>query len=566
MDEARPQRIFRDSIFAFTAYTVTAVIGFTLEATQARSFSVYLAPGIGFLLLWRLGTRQWPAVALAAMTALLFRGAQLPFSLFSALTISLTLVLMVHVLRSWGFRSNLSRLRDALHLIGAAALASAGGALAFTVMMTLRDIPNPRFAIASSWIGVFVGMTISAPPFLMWTSRGAGRYDFATVRPLETTFLFLLLFAVCNAAFGETLGTGRAHYPLAFVPFPVLLWIGLRVGPRALVTATSLTAIAAMFGSIRGLGPFTSHTPEANLALDWMFLGSTQLTFLLLASLLTERAEANASLVAAKEHAEAATRAKSEFLSVMNHELRTPLNSILLATDLMLESDLSSEQRDLGRTVIRASEALSALVSDTLDMARIEEGRMELLPIDFSPKELSRGVIDVFAEAAARKQIDLREHLGESVPTTLHGDSEKIRQVLINLVGNALKFTESGAIELNTKCVSNDPGAVEICWEVRDSGKGIAAQNLKSIFEPFTQADGNAARSRGGTGLGLAISSRLVDLMGGTIGVESVRDRGSTFRVRVALSRPTTERTVDVEPEGNWHATPAAHKPKGRAA
>lgn len=374
MDEARPQRIFRDSIFAFTAYTVTAVIGFTLEATQARSFSGYLAPGIGFLLLWRLGTRQWPAVALAAMTALLFRGAQLPFSLFSALTISLTLVLMVHVLRSWGFRSNLSRLRDALHLIGAAALASAGGALAFTVMMTLRDIPNPRFAIASSWIGVFLGMTISAPPFLMWTSRGAGRYDFATVRPLETTFLFLLLFAVCNAAFGETLGTGRAHYPLAFVPFPVLLWIGLRVGPRALVTATSLTAIAAMFGSIRGLGPFTSHTPEANLALDWMFLGSTQLTFLLLASLLTERAEANASLVAAKEHAEAATRAKSEFLSVMNHELRTPLNSILLVTDLMLASDLSSEQRDLGRTVIRASEALSALVSDTLDMARIEDG------------------------------------------------------------------------------------------------------------------------------------------------------------------------------------------------
>ena len=284
-----------------------------------------------------------------------------------------------------------------------------------------------------------------------------------------------------------------------------------------------------------------------SLALDWVFIAVTQITCLLLAAVLEERAAIAEALRSEKERAESATRAKSEFLSVMNHELRTPLNSILLAVDLLLESRLSAEQRDLGQTVARAGEALRTLVGDTLDMARIEEGRMEISSTDFSARDLSRAVIDVFADAARRNGVQLIDHVAPNLPHRLRGDAARLRQILINLVGNALKFTSEGRIEISTCCDAHEPGSVRVRWEVRDTGVGISEADMRKIFDPFTQADGGSARSHGGTGLGLAISRRLAELMGGEIGVSSEVGRGSTFWVSVPLhivsaEEPATER------------------------
>lgn len=524
---------------AFLGYAAVALVGFALEPERLSELPIYVAPGVGLAFLWRYGTGLWPAVTLASFVVGLMRGNSPLLALLPAAVVALMSILGCHALRARDFRPEIGRLRDALTLISVAVVVTLGSFAVLGVgLIFARETANLVMVIGAISIGTIIGTLISAPPLFMWTTHQGGRHEQVRERPFETACLWLLLLVACDAAFGGWLGTGRAHYPLAFLPFPILLWIGFRIGPRSLVTATSVSSIAAVFGTVQGLGPFAEQSPAAMAALDWLFLGMMQVTFLLLAAVISERADAEEALRAEKERAESATRAKSEFLSVMNHELRTPLNSILLATDLMLESELDEEQRDLGQTVMRAGEALRTLVSDTLDMARIEEGRMELLSADFAPAELSHGVIDVFIDAAKRKNIDLRECIDPDLPPTLRGDAPRLRQVLINLVGNALKFTDEGRIELRTTCRAQEAGIVRVRWEVCDSGAGIADKDRQAIFEPFTQVDGSSVRAHGGTGLGLAISRRLVQLMGGEIGVSSEFGRGSTFWLTISTRSP----------------------------
>ncbi len=521
---------------AMLLYAGTAVLGFALEPGLARALPVYLAPGVGLALLWRFGTGIWPAIAVGAAATGLLRGWPPATAALGAATATLSLIVVCHGLRARDFRGSFARLHDALNfLLVVTAVFSVSGLLLGVLFRGVDPEASMMRIAAATGIGTTLGILIVGPPLLMWTSRRARGSTEMRQRPIESASLFLLLLVACDAAFGGWLGSGRMHYPLAFLPFPILLWMGFRLGPLPLVTGASVASVAAVYGTIRGLGPFAGQPPTEQLALDWLFLATMQVTFLVLGSAIGERRDADDALRAEKERAESATRAKSEFLSVMNHELRTPLNSILLATDLMLESDLSDEQRDLGQTVLRAGEALRTLVSDTLDMARIEEGRLELMPADFSPTELSRGVIDLFADAARRKGIRLDDDVDPRLPRTLRGDAARLRQVLINLVGNALKFTTEGAIHVRTECRSQEPGLVRVRWEVRDSGPGIEDSDLAAIFEPFTQVDAGSARAHGGTGLGLAISKRLVELMGGEIGVRSARGRGSTFWLTIPL-------------------------------
>jgi len=529
-------------VVAFAAYLAAAVAGFALEST-VDSLPAFLAPGVGLAVLVRFGTGLWPAIWAGAFVAGLLRGSPAEVAALCAGLVALLGILAAHGLRRRGFRTDLSRIRDAVDLTVLGALAATGvTALLLALGLSILDPGTDTVAVGlRAWLGTGIGVLITAPPLLMWTSSGAPYRRAPREHPVETAFLLLMLLVACDAAFGGWLGARQGTYPLAFLPFPVLLWIGFRLGPLALMCSAAMASIAALIGTSLGLGPFAAQgdTPEA--AVDWIFFAVSQATFLFLAAAIAEHAAAEEALRTEKERAEAATKAKSEFLSVMNHELRTPLNSILLAVDLLLESPLSRDQHELGKTVLRAGEALRVLVSETLDMARIEERRLELLSVDFSPRDLSRGVIDVFADAAHRKGVDLVGHVDPDVPPTLRGDAARLRQVLINLVGNALKFTEEGRIELRTGCRRLEPGVVQVRWEVSDTGAGIASEDRRSIFDPFTQADASSARLHGGTGLGLAISRRLAELMGGEIGVDSEIGVGSTFWVSVPLCTVPTQ-------------------------
>jgi signal transduction histidine kinase/ActR/RegA family two-component response regulator len=236
----------------------------------------------------------------------------------------------------------------------------------------------------------------------------------------------------------------------------------------------------------------------------------------------------------AKRRAEEASRTKSEFLATMSHEIRTPMNGIFGMTELALDTHDDGERREFLTRARACAESLMTVLNDVLDFSKIEAGKLDLEHIEFDVRAVLGGVLDTLAVAAARKQLELIGFVDDAVPARLRGDPNRLRQVLVNLGGNAVKFTEHGEIVIRIERLADGPDVtaadgIGLRCAVRDTGIGIPRDKQALIFEAFTQADSSTTRCYGGTGLGLAISQRLVALMGGTIGAESAVGQGSTF-------------------------------------
>ncbi|MBI2569992.1 MAG: response regulator [Candidatus Schekmanbacteria bacterium] len=273
---------------------------------------------------------------------------------------------------------------------------------------------------------------------------------------------------------------------------------------------------------------------------------------------ITERKREAEELARAKEAADAATRAKSAFLRNMSHEIRTPMNGVLGMAELLVESGLRAEQQAWGEAIVASSGSLLSILNDVLDLSALEAHRLAVASEPFDPAQVVEGVAMLYGPVAARKRLTLRTSAGYPAPATVLGDPGRLRQVLANLVSNAVKFTNKGEITLRTDFEAEAADEVLVRFTVSDTGIGICEADQAAVFEPFAQACGAAPRPAGGSGLGLAIARELVALMGGEISVRSLPDAGSTFAVVLPFRRPPAAAAAPSAPSTGVAAKVAA--------
>jgi two-component system, sensor histidine kinase and response regulator len=394
--------------------------------------------------------------------------------------------------------------------VGAVLMGAGIGTMHYSGMAAMQ--PQALLRYDPLWVSVSVVVAVA----LAFVSLGIRfRFGWTNASNRATTLIAAAVMSFAVAGMHYTAMRASLFYPL-----PSILTAQSELAPMTL--AAVITIITVLVASVALAASFAGR--QAELALN-------------LRAEIAERKRGEAELIQARHEAEEANRAKSEFLATMSHEIRTPLNGVIGMANLLAATQLNARQAQFADNLAKSGHSLLALINGILDFSRIEAHELELFESPFEPREIIADVTEMFAEPCHSKGLDIIYAVAEDVPGQLLGDAVRFRQILINLVGNAAKFTERGEIVIEVSIARDDGEAVSLEVSVEDTGIGIAADKLDYIFEPFRQADASMTRAHRGSGLGLSITKHLVGLMGGEIGVDSAPGRGSRFHFTLRLRR-----------------------------
>ena len=515
------------------AYVLFGRLGLMLDAVAGFATLVWAPTGISIAALLLYGPRLWPGVALGALVVNLWAGAPIGVALGIAVGNTLEAVLAAWALRRIpGFRTSLDRIRDAVALIviGALLATTVSATIGVTSLLAGGVIEPGLVGVtwAAWWVGDAIGALVVAPLLLTWASRAQ-----ATRFPYRTAELAALAALLVGVSFFIFLGAGRGPAYAFLQPYllaPLLIWAALRFDTRITTAAVFAIGAIAVWGTATGRGPFQSTALIERLRALQAFMSLLAPTLLVLAAVAADSRRAEAALRRARDEADEASAAKSRFLAVMSHELRTPLTGILGYAELMrgnIGGELSPRHREYVERLVWSASYLVSLIEGILTFSRAEAGRdvPRLERVDVGT--LVRETIAVVEPLAEARGLHVRLH-APAQPVSIETDAGKVRQIVLNLVGNALKFSADSDIDVR---ISRENDHVDVA--VTDSGIGIRPEHLESIFEPFIQLDDAERSPHGGTGLGLSVSRTFARLLGGDIHVRSAPGAGSTFVLRL---------------------------------